>query len=103
MDLEKTLPILLPKAVGWAEEQQRDILAFGRTLTADEIAAARAVGVSQPEMIRVKSVSSIPVPRSFARPGRDSSWPSRASHRRSHASLRNFYTRGNIQPDSSRT
>jgi hypothetical protein len=45
MDLQGTLPILLPKAVEWAEMQQVDILAFGRSLTADEISTARAVGV----------------------------------------------------------
>jgi hypothetical protein len=62
MDLQAILPILLPKAVGWAEMQQLDILASGRRLTSDEIATARAVGVTQPEEIRIKSVPSIPVP-----------------------------------------
>ena len=63
MDLQVILPILLPKAIEWAELQQIDILTSGRPLTPGEIATARAVGVSQPEKIRVKSVASIPVPQ----------------------------------------
>jgi hypothetical protein len=62
MDLQVILPSLLPTAVEWAVLQQADILASGRRLSLDEIATARAVGVSQPEKIRIKSVPSIPIP-----------------------------------------
>lgn len=62
MDLKTALPILLPKAVKWAEQQQMDILASGRALTPDEIKIARAVGVTEPEKIRIKIVEAIPVP-----------------------------------------
>lgn len=63
MDLQAILPTLLPKAVEWAELQQVEILKTGRPLTADEILTARAVGVSQPDKIRVKPVFNIPVPQ----------------------------------------
>jgi hypothetical protein len=54
---------LISKAVEWATVQQRHILTSGRTLRANEIDTARAVGVSQPEKIRIKEVSSIPAPQ----------------------------------------
>jgi hypothetical protein len=63
MDLQATLPILLPKAVKWAEMQQLGILESGRSLTPDEISTAQAVGVKRPEKIRIKMVSRIPVPK----------------------------------------
>jgi hypothetical protein len=62
MDLQALLTTLIPKAVKWAELQQADILESGRRLTLDEIDTARAVGVSQPDKIRIKSVPSIPIP-----------------------------------------
>ncbi len=63
MDLKTVVPLLLPRAVQWVEEQERDILTSGRVLRPDEIVTARAVGVSQSEKIRIKSVSAIPAPQ----------------------------------------
>jgi hypothetical protein len=65
MDIKPALAVLLPRAVQWAQEQEQMILDSGRKLARDEIAIARQVGVSQPEKIRLKSVSRVPVPRDF--------------------------------------
>ena len=54
---------LLPRAVQWVEELERDILAAGRVLTPEEIAIAQRVGVAQPERIRIRSVKTIAAPR----------------------------------------
>jgi hypothetical protein len=63
MDLKTALPFLLPKAVQWAKEQEQNILRSGRALTLKEIQTARAVGVVQPEQIRIKLVETIPQPQ----------------------------------------
>jgi hypothetical protein len=62
IDLEKALPRLLPKAITWAEGQQLDILASGFSLSPEQTAIARAVGVSHPENIRIKLVDQLPLP-----------------------------------------
>jgi len=63
IDLGKALPRLLPKAIAWAEEQQADILAAGFPLLPEQMAMARAVGVSHPENIRIKLVDRLPLPQ----------------------------------------
>ena len=62
MDLEAALPLLLPRAIAWAEEQERDIIASGVQLSPDQVAMARGVGVARPEDIRVKLVDALPLP-----------------------------------------
>jgi len=62
INLMAQLPRLLPKAVEWADRQQREILATGIPLTPAEIVMAREVGVAQPDKIRVKVVVSLPLP-----------------------------------------
>src|SRR5688500_13533771 len=62
MNLQASLPTLLPKAVEWAEMQQMDILATGRSLTPDEISTARAVDVKHPDKSRTQPVRRSPVP-----------------------------------------
>ncbi len=62
MDLQRALPLLLPKAIAWAEEQARQAASSGRALTEREREVARAVGVAQPERIRVALVDALPLP-----------------------------------------
>lgn len=62
VDLRVALPLLLPKAIEWAVATSQEAAASGRSLSAGEIAIARAVGVHHPELIRVAVVQSIPLP-----------------------------------------
>ncbi|MGH8427942.1 MAG: hypothetical protein ACRES7_08170 [Gammaproteobacteria bacterium] len=63
MDLRSALPLLLPKAVTWAEEEALRVATSGRVLTAEEMALARKVGVIKPEPIRIQSCSHLPMPQ----------------------------------------
>ena len=62
MDLTAALPLLLPKAITWAEDQATHIALTGRALEASQIALARSVGVQRPEAIRLALVTAIPRP-----------------------------------------
>lgn len=62
MDLKDALPELLPRAVDWAEMQQRLIQESGRPLSSEKQRLAARVGVSAPEEVRVWAVASIPTP-----------------------------------------
>ncbi|HBA39008.1 MAG TPA: hypothetical protein DCZ05_04500 [Deltaproteobacteria bacterium] len=62
-DLQAALPLLLPRAVAWAEEQQGNILALGFPLSPEQVAVARGVGVAHPENIRIKLVDALPLPQ----------------------------------------
>lgn len=62
IDLMPILPRLLPKAVDWAERQQAVILSTGIPLTQEQAEIASAVGVDQPEKIRIKVVEKLPLP-----------------------------------------
>lgn len=62
MDLQSALPLLLPKAIAWAEEQAQQAASSGRALTEREREIARSVGVAQPERVRVVLVDSLPLP-----------------------------------------
>ena len=53
---------LLPLAAQWANEQERRVLSLGVPLSDDELADARAIGVRNPERVRLLCVDSIPVP-----------------------------------------
>lgn len=57
------LPLLLSRAVRWSERVSADAAARGMPLTASALADARAVGVKQPENIRVLVVDAIPTPQ----------------------------------------
>ena len=61
-NLESILPLLLPKAIGWVNEQSNHILETGSPLSDVGIRLARAVGVSFPEKIRVSIVPNLPLP-----------------------------------------
>jgi hypothetical protein len=53
---------LLPLAAKWACEQQQRILRDGVPLSEEEIADAKAVGVQQPDHVRLLPVEAIPFP-----------------------------------------
>lgn len=56
------LPSLVPVAAVWVERQQRRILAEGLPLSPAQLTDARALGVSQPERVRVLALPRIPLP-----------------------------------------
>ena len=62
MDLLAALPKLLPKAIAWAEEEASRAATSGRVLNAEEIAFARKVGVTNPELVRIQSCDPLPRP-----------------------------------------
>lgn len=62
MDLRAALPLLLPKAIAWAQEEESRATTSGRALTTDEITLARKVGVVNAKLIRVQSCDRLPMP-----------------------------------------
>jgi hypothetical protein len=61
-ELAALLPLILPKAIAWAEGQSKLIMEHGFQLTPAGITDARTVGVARPENIRVAFVPSLPLP-----------------------------------------
>ena len=61
-DLQAALPYLLPKAIQWAEARSQEIQAGGVSLAEKGLQIARAVGVQQPERIRIAFVEKLPLP-----------------------------------------
>lgn len=53
---------LLPLAAEWATQQERRVLCEGVPLSKEELADAKAIGVRNPERVRLLRVDSIPVP-----------------------------------------
>jgi len=53
---------LLPLAAQWAAEQERRVLCQGVPLSKEELTDAKAIGVRNPERVRLLRVNSIPVP-----------------------------------------
>src|SRR5712692_5366655 len=66
IDLRTALPSLLPRAIEWAVARSQEAAAQGKSLSEGEIAIARAVGVRQPELIRVAVVDNLPLPEDSA-------------------------------------
>jgi hypothetical protein len=66
LELRQALPALLPAAIAWAEARARLAAQVGDPLTAGEEAIARRVGVSQPQLVRVEIVNSLPLPEDAA-------------------------------------
>jgi len=62
MNLQHALPVLVPKAVQWAETHSRLILGSGRPLSEHQTQVARDVGVTSPELIRMLDVPKLPIP-----------------------------------------
>lgn len=60
--LAARLPALLPRVIQWATRESQRILQTGQSLTAPGITVARAVGVANPERIRILEVPAIPAP-----------------------------------------
>ncbi len=56
------LELLLPKAIGWAEDQERKILAGGVPLSSEEMGLAMRMGVHLPERVRIQMVAQFPRP-----------------------------------------
>lgn len=53
---------IAPAVARWARAQERRILAEGRTLSEESLAIAAALGIANPENIRVLVVEPIPLP-----------------------------------------
>lgn len=62
IDIQRVLPLLLPKAITWAESEANRVVASGQALTAVLAALARRVGVGRPELIRVEIADALPMP-----------------------------------------
>jgi len=62
MDIKALLPVLLPHAIDWCERLSANASADGFPLKATALSDARAVGVKQPEKIRLLVVDQIPTP-----------------------------------------
>jgi hypothetical protein len=62
LELAASLPLIIPKAVIWAEQRAAEIASIGIALNANEIVVARGVGVANPEKIRLAFVTRLPLP-----------------------------------------
>jgi hypothetical protein len=61
-DLAAALPLLLPKAIAWAESEERRARRRGRVLSPGERALAVGAGVAGRERVRVLRVAELPEP-----------------------------------------
>jgi hypothetical protein len=59
-------PTLLPLAVDWAKREERRIRETGVSLTSQELADAKASGVTHPDQVRLLEVDVIPRPENPA-------------------------------------
>jgi hypothetical protein len=62
IDLQAALPVLLPRAIVWAQDRAQEILASGTALSDAELLLARRMGVAKPEQIRISVVMALPLP-----------------------------------------
>jgi hypothetical protein len=62
VDLRAMLPLLLPKAIAWAETEANAAAITGQRLTESQQALARSVGVARPQLIRLALVDELPLP-----------------------------------------
>jgi 2-methylisocitrate lyase-like PEP mutase family enzyme len=62
IDLAASLPLLLPRAVAWAEAQADAVLASGVPLESSGLQLARGVGVRNPANVRIGVVDLLPLP-----------------------------------------
>jgi hypothetical protein len=101
MDRQTTieqLEELLPLAAQWAAEQERRVLCEGVRLSEIELADARAIGVRNPERVRLLRVDAVPVPadpmlRAAAASNNFKKSAPRSSATRSGVGLRNLRSR----------
>lgn len=61
-DQRSALPLLIPKAIAWADTQSENALRSGRPLEDPFISIAKGVGVANPERIRILDVLRLPTP-----------------------------------------
>ncbi len=61
-DLRSALPLLLPKAIAWAEERADEVILNGTPLSDQGISIAQRAGVTSPHLIRIAMVDRLPVP-----------------------------------------
>jgi hypothetical protein len=61
-DIRTALPVLIPKAIEWAETESSFITQVGLPLNETQLTLAKRVGVRQPELIRIAEVSNLPSP-----------------------------------------
>jgi hypothetical protein len=61
-DLKAVLPAILPRAIVWAEVQERHILNSGIPLNAKLSDGALGVGVRHPEEVFLLEVENLPLP-----------------------------------------
>ena len=62
IDLQAVLPVLLPRAIDWANARSNEILASGEALNETGLKLASAVGVTDASQIRLSKVSALPLP-----------------------------------------
>ena len=62
MDRESQFEKLLSLAVEWTKEQEERVLREGVALSEEEIADAKAIGVKEPERVRLLQVDVVPTP-----------------------------------------
>jgi hypothetical protein len=62
MDIAAALPVLLPSAIAWAEEESARALRAGEPLSREERDLALRAGVEFPERVRIRRVVSLPEP-----------------------------------------
>lgn len=62
MDFAAALPLLLPSAIVWAEEESARALRRGDPLSREESDLALRAGVQSPERVRIRRVEALPEP-----------------------------------------
>jgi hypothetical protein len=62
VDFIASMPLLLPRAIAWAEAQAAIVLVRGIALKAPALELAREVGVTSPASIRIGIVDHFPLP-----------------------------------------
>lgn len=62
MDLHELLPVIVPRAIAWAKDQEAEIYRLGAPLSAVGITIAQRVGVLEPTRVRLQVVQAIPMP-----------------------------------------
>jgi len=63
VDLQTALPLLLPRAIAWAEAEANAVAATAQVLSDSGQDVARRVGVERPTLIRVAHVDLLPMPQ----------------------------------------
>lgn len=62
MDIQRFLPVLVPKAVAYAKKHESVITTSGHVLSEYGFDLARRVGVARPDLVRLMIVPEVPAP-----------------------------------------